>query len=201
MQPMFLVNTTRFHRRKLPHWEIQGGEYHITARLGDSLPKTAVESLQLLQPEISAVRPDSKMVRQLQRPVFQTMEKYLETGMGACVLRDDKVAAIVAEELGALQAWGIVVPHYSIMPNHFHALMVPGAKDEHPLSAVMKRIKGRTGHRIRRLIGGMGPVWQREWFDHWIRDETERDRVIDYIHQNPAKANLVSRWQDHRWTK
>jgi hypothetical protein len=51
------------------------------------------------------------------------------------------------------------------------------------------------------LDAGHGPVWQREWFDRWMRDEHEREKTINYIQQNPVKAGLAANWQSHSWTR
>jgi len=65
----------------------------------------------------------------------------------------------------------------------------------------MKRLKGRTARRIRALLGGRGPVWQREWFDHWMRSDAEWEKCVAYIRNNPVKAGLAPIWSDHRWTQ
>jgi len=46
-----------------------------------------------------------------------------------------------------------------------------------------------------------GPFWQAEWFDHWVRDDPEQSRIVDYIRQNPVKAGLVSSWEHYPWAK
>jgi putative transposase len=36
-------------------------------------------------------------------------------------------------------------------------------------------------------------IWQRRYWEHAIRDETDLTRHVDYIHFNPVKHGLVSR--------
>jgi len=95
----------------------------------------------------------------------------------------------------------VAVPHFTIMPNHWHALLVPDPSSPHALSTIMKRIKGRTAKRLRALLGGSGPVWQREWFDRWMRSDAEWEKSVAYIRNNPVKAALVGSWSEHPWTK
>ena len=76
-------------------------------------------------------------------------------------------------------------------PNHWHALLVPEDARAHSLSEVMKRLKGRTARRIRLLLPGIGRFWQGEWFDRWVRDDAEWDRIVTYIRNNPVKAGLA----------
>lgn len=194
-------HTTLFCRGKLPHWEVQEGRYFVTVRLRDSLPQEVVLRLREIYQNLQSISPQSEEFSNLQRVYFRMMEKYLNAGSGSCALRDSSLASIVADELQALDDWQVKVPHYSIMPNHWHALIIPPSTPTRPLATIMKRIKGRSGLRISRTREQSGPVWQREWFDHWIRNDTEWAKTIRYIQNNPVKAHLVTRWQDHHWTR
>ena len=146
---MRLVETTRFRRGKLPHWEIKHGRYFVTVRLADSLPSPVVARLQEIHRALSAVEPASEQFTALQRQSFRTMEKYLDAGTGACLLREAAHAIVVHTELLALADWHVAVPHFTIMPNHWHALIVPAPNCRHSLAEIMKRLKGRTGKQLR----------------------------------------------------
>jgi REP element-mobilizing transposase RayT len=138
----------------------------------------------------------------MQRAYFLTMEKYLDHGPANGGLLCDPVAAqTVVSEFALLGEWHVEVAHHSVMPNHWHALLVPREPGAHSLRDIMKRVKGRSGKAIRHLCGGTGPVWQREWFDRWVRDEVEWAKIVDYIHNNPVKAGLARTWREHPWTR
>lgn len=184
---MSFLHTTRFHRGKLPHWEVESGRYFVTVRLADSLPREVVLRLQEIHRSIAEITPSSEAFVALQREYFRTMETHLDAGAGECLLRQPVHAKLIVEELRSLADWSIDVPHYTTMPNHWHALVVPGGKCTHSLADIMKRVKGRTGNRIRKSIGGSGAVWQREWFDRWMRNDAEWDRTVAYIRNNPSK--------------
>lgn len=196
-----LVETTRFTRGKLPHWEVRNGIYFITVRCADSLPTEVVERLRSIHLNLSAVEPSSLQFAALQRQYFLTMEKHLDAGHGKCRLADSRAAALVVAELGALTEWLVDVPHYSIMPNHWHALIRPGANCMHALGEIIRRVKGRTALAINGLFGSAGPFWQREWFDRWMRDGAERERCVRYIQNNPVKAGLARDVGAHPWTR
>ncbi len=200
---MRVVETTSFRRGKLPHWEIKNGRYFVTLRLADSLPAPVVAQLQETHTALSSIAPASEQFAALQRQYFRTMEKFLDAGTGACLLRDTAHAAIVRTELLALADWHIAVPHFTVMPNHWHALIVPAPDCSHPLASIMKRLKGRTAKQLRAATAtsGTGPFWQREWFDRWMRDDTEWERTVAYIRQNPVQAGLAATWQEHPWTQ
>lgn len=198
---MHVVETTRFRRGKLPHWEVKNGRYFITVRLADSLPAPVVARLQEIHRDLSAIEAASDRFIALQRQYFQTMEKYLDAGTGACLLRDAAHATTVRTELLALADWNVAVPHFTIMPNHWHALLAPAPDCSRSLGEIMKRLKGRTGLQIRAATATSGTLWQREWFDRWIRDDREWEKTVAYIRNNPVRAGLAATWQEHPWTK
>ncbi|HUG10925.1 MAG TPA: transposase [Opitutaceae bacterium] len=195
------VVTTRFSRGKLPHWEIKDGRYFLTVRLADSIPREAALRLQEVHASLASIEPKSAQFAQLQRHYFLSLEKYLDSGIGGCLLREPQIARIVVEELECLDDWHVEVAHRTIMPNHWHALIVPSRNCAHSLGEIMKRVKGRSALRIRRALGNGGAVWQREWFDRWVRTESEWERMVRYVRNNPVKAGLVADWSDHLWTK
>jgi putative transposase len=55
------------------------------------------------------------------------------------------------------------------------------------------------GTPISRLAAS-SPVWHREYWDRYIRDQAHLAQVIDYIHQNPVKAGLVAKPEDWPWS-
>ena len=103
-----------------------------------------------------------------------------------------------------------------IMPNHFHGIVIitdqenkngnVGARHASPLrddvriptrntlgdiigsykSAVTKRV-----NNTRHTPGE--PFWQRNYYDHIIRDESDLNRIRQYIEENPLK------WMDDRY--
>ena len=42
------------------------------------------------------------------------------------------------------------------------------------------------------FLSGELPIWPREYWDRYIRNEQHFNDVISYIHQNPVKAKLCS---------
>ena len=170
-------------------------------RCADSLPREAVLRLREIADNLGKIAPQSSQFVELQRESFRTMDKYLDAGYGGCPFNQSAAAQIVIEGLISLTDWRVAAPHFTIMPNHCHIMLVPDTKCLHSLSETMKRLKGRSANRLRRLIGGSGPVWQREWFDRWMRNDAEWDKCVAYIRNNPVKAGLAQAWTDHPWTK
>ena len=103
---------------------------------------------------------------------------------------------------GAATLWrGDELGHYqlgafAIMANHVHVLLLPRV----PPSRLLKSLKGYTAYQANRLLGRTGePFWQRESYDHWVRNQEEWRRIAAYIENNPVKAGVVSQAEDYRW--
>ena len=67
------------------------------------------------------------------------------------------------------------------------------------LASIMQSLKGWTARQCNLALGRRGQFWQHESFDHVIRTQTEWDRVVNYVVNNPVKAGLVKDWQDWKW--
>ena len=131
--------------------------------------------------------------------IFVWLDRQLDTARtGPMFLRQDAIANVVVESLHRGEELG----HYDlasfvVMANHVHVLLLPKVSP----SQLLKALKGSTAHDADRLLGRTGePFWQYESYDHWVRDECERDRVESYIENNPVKAGLVERAEEYRWS-
>ena len=51
-----------------------------------------------------------------------------------------------------------------------------------------------------RLKRGEGAIWQRRFWEHVIRDDTDFRHHIDYIHYNPVKHGYVKRPSDWKYS-
>jgi len=85
------------------------------------------------------------------------------------------------------------------MPNHVHAVLRPC--HGHTLSKILHSWKSFTSKWANRLLQRVdGKFWQAESFDHYIRDDDERARVVDYVENNPVKAKLCARPEEWKWS-
>jgi putative transposase len=89
-----------------------------------------------------------------------------------------------------------------ILPDHLHAILTLPAEDA-DFSGRWRRIKGHFSNALiaaaagpKRHLNGELALWQRRFWEHTIRDETDFARHIDYIHFNPVKHGLVARVRD-----
>ena len=104
---------------------------------------------------------------------------------------------------------------WKIMPNHVHGIVVLTAEGveshegaglgqvsnlplpssnanagavRHGLPEVIRAFKTFSARRINALLGTVGtPFWQRNYYEHVIRDEESLNRIRRYIVDNPAR--------------
>ncbi len=126
-----------------------------------------------------------------------------------CLNAAGRLAQAVWEELPQhyphvhLDAW-------TVMPNHVHGIAIlksdsvglvgadsvdhvgaglkPAPTQRHGLPEIVRAFKTFSARRINALQGTAGTaLWQRNYYEHVIRDEAALDRIRQYIADNPAR--------------
>lgn len=129
----------------------------------------------------------------------EKIEAYLDAGRGDCWLKDPRIGELTAGALRFFDGQRYDIGSWIVMPNHVHVIVRPLGK--HLLDEIVKSWKGFTGREANKLLGRTGePFWAREYYDHLLRDDAERARLSDYIHDNPVKAGLCARPEDWPWS-
>ncbi len=77
---------------------------------------------------------------------------------------------------------------WCIMPNHVHVVVRLFPSQE--LAVVIKSWKLHVARAANQALGRSGKFWQREYYDHLVRNQEELDHAINYILENPRKAGL-----------
>jgi REP element-mobilizing transposase RayT len=186
-------------RGRLPHWEKESATYLITFRLAESLPKSVLDQIEsereaIVETANQLHRPLSPDERsKIQRLSSPIIEKYLDSGAGNCDLKSPAIAEEVASTLRHFDDQCYRLFAWCVMPNHVHVVIriLPG----HTLAEVVHSWKSFTAKRANETLGRQGFFWQREYYDHLVRNEGELERSIHYAAENPEKANL----KDWRW--
>jgi putative transposase len=90
-----------------------------------------------------------------------------------------------------------------VLPEHLHAVMTlpPGDSDFSLRWRLIKsgfsRALPKTEHRsTARQAAGERGIWQRHYWEHFIRDGADYQRHVDYVHVNPLKHGHVQRVRD-----
>ncbi|SFM70101.1 REP-associated tyrosine transposase [Halopseudomonas yangmingensis] len=172
-------------RGYLPHFDAPGALQHVCFRLGDSLPRQTLLRL-------------GAQTDDLQR--LQKIEQLLDVGHGSCLLARPRVAEIVQRLLLAGDGNEYLLLGWVIMPNHVHVLIEQWR--DVALCKVVKGWKGRSSRLIRSAYPDdcIQPLWHRDYWDRFIRNQQHLQNVVHYIENNPVAAGLVTQATDWQWS-
>jgi type I restriction enzyme R subunit/putative DNA methylase len=189
-------------RGYLPHVKREGASYFITFRLADSLPKEVLLRFEREHAEALRslpARATAEQTGEIHRDLRRKIERYLDRGVGQCHLHHPEIAQIAAEALLHFHEQQYLLDDWVIMPNHVHVILWP--MPNHTLSNVLKSRKRHTARQANLLLGKTGETfWQRESFDHWIRNDDEKARIRRYIRMNPVNARLSKTPEEWKWS-
>ena len=115
----------------------------------------------------------------------------------------------------ALECWQAIPQHcphadldaFVVMPNHMHGILMladDAARSAHPpaqerfgrpvagsLPTIMRLYKAVVTRRINELRNTSGaPVWQRNYYEHIVRDQASLGRIRAYIANNPLRWGI-----------
>ncbi len=175
----------------LPHLTKQNGVYHVTFRLADSVPHA---QLQRWRDELASAGSGEDQTALEAEQLAAKIERFEDTGWGACLLRDPANAQLVQDSLQHFADERYDLLAWAVMPNHVHVALRPRRGFELP--AIIHSWKSFTANEINKRLGRSGTVWAREYFDHLIRDEEELRQQVLYIDANPQQAKLEE-WPFH----
>jgi REP element-mobilizing transposase RayT len=141
--------------------------------------------------------------------------------------KNDEFSRILLGELRFYsQKYGLSLIGYVIMPDHVHMLLW-WEKDEKPdltVSKIVQVIKGTTARRCVDLSKSRGwehllqatqkdaavskshkrnlkyRLWQAGFYDFNVHSEEKLLEKLNYVHNNPVKAGLVSSPCDYKWS-
>ncbi|HEX5228133.1 MAG TPA: hypothetical protein VFW44_10505 [Bryobacteraceae bacterium] len=169
-------------KRRLPHLYPENGWLFLTWHLHGSLPH-------------AHFAPSGKSSSE----AFAWVDRYWDIARsGPAYLKQEPIANLVIDSFFRSERLG----HYQlgpwvIMANHVNVLLLPLIAP----SLLLKSLKGAAAREANRLLRRTGePFWQRESYDHYVRDEQEWNRIARYVEWNPVKAGLAASVEDYPWS-
>lgn len=201
-----MSDSETFRRRHLPHWDVPGATYFVTACLEGSIPAQGLldirnyESALARRPRPQGVSESDWTLRRW-KLAFVRAEQWLDHRPAVRHLADADMATVVANSLSFFAGTRYDLLAFVVMPSHFHWVFRPldgwmqglePDEERSPRERIMHSIKRFTGHRCNQRLGRQGRFWQQESYDHWVRDVDELERVIHYVEHNPVKAGLCA---------
>lgn len=109
----------------------------------------------------------------------------------AAKLLFQKIQRAIATVHGRLDAW-------VIMPDHYHLLL--HLQEGATMSKLMNTVHGRVSYQLNRRDAQRGRKLFQNYWDRYVRDETDYWHTVNYIHWNPVKQGLARTMGDYPWS-
>ena len=192
-------------RNELPHLKRAGAAYFVTFRLAGTLPVRIIADLKaerarIIENSRGRHRP---MSWHEQGRLFdwysRQVDGLLDSGLGHCWLAKPEIAQLVANSIRHFEGDRYDLSSWVLMPNHVHVVVRP--REGYSLSQILHSWKGYSALQANRLLGRVGEsFWQRESYDHVIREGEEMVRFNAYVEWNPVKAGLCGAPEEWKWS-
>lgn len=168
-------------RGYLPHFDSPESIQHIVFRTLGSLPKTVVDAL-----------PASVDCRR------ETIDAALDRCDGPRPLADPQAAKTVQNAILHFDGDRYRLLAWCVMPNHVHVVVEAFAG--FPLGGLVRSWKAFSAAQINRANGRRGAFWAPDYFNRYIRGESDLGATISYAENNPVVAGLASTPGDWPWS-
>jgi REP element-mobilizing transposase RayT len=169
-------------RANLPHWRQPKVLYFVTFRQADSIPAEKLRDWRIDYETWLLRNPKpwtTEQAEEYETEFARKIEHWLDAAHGSCQLRDPHCKEILRACISKFDGVRYRLDAITVAPNHAHALIC--AKLGYELSAILKAWKGTSARRINQQLGLSGSLWQKESYNHIIRNETALFRIRKYI--------------------
>jgi type I restriction enzyme R subunit len=194
-----------FRRRRLPHIDLPGATYFVTACLAGSIPAQGLLEIEQYRKSLERqtrprnITPDEWKTRKW-KLAFARCDRWLDQSIAVRHLADQRLANEVVKSMYHFAGERYDLLAYVVMPSHFHWVFRPrdewvrglglAADKRKPRERIMHSLNRFTARECNKLLSASGTFWQDESYDHCVRDEDELERIVDYVELNPVRAEL-----------
>jgi len=115
---------------------------------------------------------------------------------------EGKMVLSVYKEL-AKQMEKVIEPTVVVMPNHIHFVIFNNTDGKESVKDFVQQFKRLTtncyieGVKRKNWQPFDGRLWQRDYYDHMIRNQREFDYIVNYIYMNPQRWRYDLLNKDH----
>lgn len=100
-----------------------------------------------------------------------------------------KIAKTILNKVEKKLREKISVVEYIIMPNHVHLIVELKLDYKIKLKDFITLYKSLVTKKVNKEYKNIGCIWQRNYYEHIIRNEKEMFAIIEYIQTNPIRWN------------
>jgi REP element-mobilizing transposase RayT len=205
-----------FRRRRLPHLDVAGGTYFVTAALAGSAPAQGQARRRAGAARAASLPQAATPRTRVALPTWikgrhEEWERTLDLRPTVKWLARADLAHLVVEAILHGNGSQYQLLAYVVMPSHMHIVFQPADPENNssitserashqrvrtPRQRIMHSIRSFSGRACNRLLGRTGTFWQHECYDRWLRDDEDIDGAVEYVIQNPVAAGLCHRAED-----
>ena len=80
------------------------------------------------------------------------------------------------------------------MPDHLH-LLIEGKEENADFRGFISMLKQKTNFYFKKIEGN--PLWQKDYYEHILRENEDTIQVIKYILNNPVRKRIVAEYGDY----
>ncbi len=115
--------------------------------------------------------------------------KCVDRALGGILTQTKNADVVIGSLLWARDQGWLRVLGFCIMPDHYHAIV--GLRADKTLDSVLASLGKFTARRMNENLGRAGPFWQDGYYEHLVRDRSDFDDILAYVHNNPVLAGLA----------
>ena len=114
---------------------------------------------------------------------------------------DSRMAKIIEDEMTfRKEKKEIKLFCYCIMPDHLHLLFSLTSDFQKRLQDWVSAFKRFTAKASFALYD-VRPLWQKNFYDHVVREDESLLEIAKYIIQNPVRKGIVSKWESYPYSR
>jgi putative transposase len=104
-----------------------------------------------------------------------------------------KIEKILLQEL---KKYNCTAEIYLFMKDHIH-MIIKGNDEYSNLLNFMKSFKQKSGYLFSKYYPEI--KWQKDFYDHIIRDNKDIKNQVYYILENPVRSELIENWKEYKF--
>src|SRR5262245_41526475 len=181
-------------RRRLPHWDLPDAAYLVTTCLAGSIPAQGLLDIERYRVDLERrpkpdALPEMEWSQRIDKLVFARRDSWLDNQAAVRHLQDPRLAQAVVDAFYYFAGQRYDLLDFVVMPSHIHWVFQPlrewvgtletcptdrsvgdTSNVPSPRQRIQHSINRHTALECNRLLGRTGIFWQRESYDHWVRD-------------------------------
>lgn len=212
-------NRTEHKRLGQPHYQHIGAVFSVTITAHDAIPKQVIERLnERRKVVILAIENDDQpMKNSRKQAIWNKYYAHLEYLLHKKAIQEHpfrcrSIAKAVQHRIEQYDGTHYHLLAYAILSNHIHLQLdfsvqcpqlwdgISAIPDYVNLATVIGQIKGGSTFDANKATGRKGTLWNKGYYDRYMRDSKHLTTEFWYIVRNAETAGLVDNWRQHPFT-